>query len=343
MTAILGALLGLALAAVVLVVVKTTGQNHLARHLATVGGAVCLVLFVMINVSDWPAGFLNQFWLDHAIVGATAGSLLLAATVFLIYRYRDQQQQDLVDESIVDAGRTELVDRLVEVDVALSLLCAPVQPELCQTSDWQKTTHGLEWLREHLDQAGVAVDGSWAELDPRFQGHGQHVHAEEWRLPLLDQMIRRVAGGVRDWGPILMRSRAGQRDLVAFANVRLVLLHLDRLLRQDVPMDTSVARDLQRVVRRFAHLLEVDEQTPEPRTRLVVPSLEQKLVLSPTTANDPTAVELLERIEGHIRSRVRRGKRWTRPHPGEEVSSVQAEEKHAPAAPLDVDGERVPS
>jgi hypothetical protein len=43
-TALLATLVGLALAAAVLIVVKATSQSHLARQLANVGGAVCLVL-----------------------------------------------------------------------------------------------------------------------------------------------------------------------------------------------------------------------------------------------------------------------------------------------------------
>lgn len=312
MTALLATLVGLALAAAVLVVVKATGQSHLARQLANVGGIVCLVLFVLINVSDWPGGFLNQFWTDHAIVGATVGTLLLAATVFLIYRYRDQQQQDLVDESIVDAGRTALVDRLVEVDVALSLLCAPTEPALCRNVR-RKASHGLEWLEQHRDEAGILVDISWADAHPRVRVHAQHEHVDGWRLPLLDETVRRVADGVREWGPILMRSRAGERDLVAFANVRLVLVHLDQEAQHGAPLDLRAAHDLQRVVRRFACLLVVDEQTAEPRVKLVVPAFERELAWHPMTTKDKFAKALLQRIEDHIESRVRLKRRRRRP------------------------------
>ncbi len=334
MTAFVATLVGLALAAAVLVVVRATGQSHLARRLANLGGAVFLVLFVMINVSDWPGGFLNQFWLDHAIVGATAGTLLLAATVFLIYRYRDQQQQELLDESIVDAGRTELVDRLVEVDIALSLLCAPAQPALCEDVH-ERVPHGLEWLKQHRDEAGILVDVSWADADPRVRVSAEHENARDWRLPLLDETVRRVADGVRDWGPILMRSRAGERDLVAFANVRLVLVHLDQEVQHGSVMDTGVAHDLQHVVRRFARLLVVDEQTAEPRAKLLVPAFDAELASHPVTTADAIAKALLKRIEDHIESRVRlKRHRGRRTNVGRTPPSAR-QEKASPA-PLDV-------
>jgi hypothetical protein len=330
-TALLATLVGLALAAAVLVVVKATGQSHLARQLANVGGIGCLVLFVLINVSDWPGGFLNQFWTDHAIVGATVGTLLLAATVFLIYRFRDQQQQDLVDESIVDAGRTELVERLFEVDVALTLIHASTEPDLCHRTEWQRVASGLDWLKEHLGDTKVVVDGSWAELDTRLRVHAQRLRPDEWRLPVLDEAVRRVADGVREWGPILLRSRAGELDLVAFANVRVVLEHFAHRLQQGERIDEAAA-DLQHVVRRFARVLVVDEQTPQPRAKLLVPAFVEELAAHPMTTKDEVALNLLERIERHVESRVRVEKRRRRLVRQPAASTVE-QEMHA--QPLD--------
>jgi hypothetical protein len=153
----------------------------------------------------------------------------------------------------------------------------------------------------------VVDDAYWAEQDPRLWAHARHVDREDWRLQLIDQMCRRVAGGVRDWGPILLKSRQGQRDLVAFANVRVVLLELDRRLRLGVQLDTTAARELQHVVRRFAHLLEVDQQTSEPRKKLFVPD-EQRSASVELPEGDPVA-SVLQQISSHIDRRTRPPKR----------------------------------
>lgn len=234
-------------------------------------GVVCLVLFMLMNISDWPGGFLNTFWLNHAIIGASAGTLLLGATVFLVYRHRDQQAQNRLAESIVDAGQSGLVEQLVNIDVALSLLCAQDESPLCAWPDWNGPGRPLRWLNERRYEL-LSTQNYRAKLtDPRALVPSSVIQMAVWRVELIRQMIRRISSGVKEWGPIMMQSRQGQRELVTYARLRVVLLHVEDNLCSSLEISTAPIVALQQEVRALAWRLELEGQAPSQRVELVEP------------------------------------------------------------------------
>lgn len=169
MIALIATVLGVLVAVALLIVLELAGNHPIGPRLATVAGAPCLVLFVLVNVSDWPGGFLNQFWLEHAIIGASAGTMLLGATVYLVYRYRDHQQQRDLDESVVDAGQSGLVDHLIDIDVGLSLVCREDASALDRWPDWQDPERPLRWLRHRRHELLATANHKPSAHDPRSQ------------------------------------------------------------------------------------------------------------------------------------------------------------------------------
>lgn len=233
-----------------------------------------LVLFIMLNLSDWPAGFLSGFWRDHPIVGASLGTVLLIAVGYFAFDSHDRRLQKQLDDNVAATARSGLVDYLVDIDVALSLLAADRSVINRMWPEWAGAGKPLRWLRLKRESTLTTRDFQPSRSDPRSLTKGAAVTAELWRRALLDQMVRRIMGGVRDWGPILSRSRAGQQDLVDLGRLRLDLLALNDLLADGVKeVDLAPFEALQRRARLLAWKFESESGASHQRLELVHPEV----------------------------------------------------------------------
>lgn len=238
-------------------------------------GLVSAGLFIGLNVSDWPGGFLGDFWRDHPIIGSSAGGLLLLATGFFFFDYRDRSTQATLDEKVAAAGRSGVVDHLVEVDVVLSLVCSPWNILDESWGKWAQPDRPLRWLRQHGEARLQTNKHQPSEGDPRSLVTPESVPPEAWRTSLVDQAVRRVSAGIRSWGPVMSRSRAGQQDLIALGEVRIVLLEVqDELSRSGPAVSTATVQQLQARCRVLAWDFERRAGVPNQRSELVEPGLD---------------------------------------------------------------------
>ncbi len=87
-----------------------------------------LVLLAMV-LTDWPGEQLNQFWADHSIFASVLSTVLLVSLGYLAFEARETAEQADLNRSVTSAGLSGLVDHLVDVDIALSMLASETAPE----------------------------------------------------------------------------------------------------------------------------------------------------------------------------------------------------------------------
>ena len=243
----ISALVGLAVVAFALtvgLVVHRARRGLLASGSLVVLALVCGIALVVMNLSDWPTGSLTSFWTEHSVVAATLSTLLLGGAGFLAFEARDNLEQSRATESLATAAFGGLVDHMLDIDLALAFLVGAEPPDAMQTDG-----RPLRWLRSQRDEL-VKLN----ESDPRqaaggdWRG-GQH---EAWREILVDQAIRRVMGGMRDWAPLLTQTRDGTGVLVRIGQLRNQLLNAQRALEAS---DWAEARQHVRLVRAECQVL----------------------------------------------------------------------------------------
>jgi len=133
---------------------------------------------------------------------------------------------------VTSAGLGGLVNHVVDVEVVLALIGSPDPPTDARWPDWRDPDRPLQWLRADREHLGRLTDGSPSRRDPR-SALPQLIPedaAAEWRLVLVDQAVRRVIGGIRDWSAVVSRSRSGLRVLVSLGALRNDLLAIERSL-----------------------------------------------------------------------------------------------------------------
>ena len=209
-------------------------------------GVISFLLFILLNISDWPGEFLAPFWRDHPIIGASLGTLLLIAVGYFAFDYHDRQTQRDLDEEVAAAGRSGVVDHLVDVDVALSLVAADESVLLSGWPGWNQQGRPLRWLRQDREELLSTDKHRPAAADPRSRDMPPTINGTTPRIKLVDQAVRRVSSGIRDWGPVMSGSRSGKRDLVDLGRIRTELLQIQELLSQPgSSVSTSALRELQ--------------------------------------------------------------------------------------------------
>ncbi len=222
-------------------------SQDLPLRVAAVG---CLVLFILVNLSDWPGTVLADFWAQHAILAGTASTLPLVGVGYFAFEAHDQRTQGRIDSSVAATGRGGVVDHLVDIDVALALVgwdYSAVKQRWPTFDD--PNGRPLRWLRRERELLGRSAESAVRSTDPRGIELPAEVPVEPWRRDLVDQCIRRVMAGIKEWGPILSRSSDGQQDLIDLGDVRLKLLPLADHSR---PLSTTEMKKVQRQCRALA-------------------------------------------------------------------------------------------
>lgn len=274
----------LLVSAAVLVILSRRSEHH--RAVLWVGAGVCLVLFLILNVSDWPVGFLAAFWRDHPVVSASAGALLLVAIGYfgfegherLLQAERDNRErldQAERDSKVAAVARTGLVDHLVDLDAALSLVLGPREALEGAWPGWNDAGRPLRWLRHRRALRLDTVGGNPGEADPRAIVRPEVIDTAAWRVDIVDQMVRRLMGGIKEWGRVLAASREGQDDLMALGGLRFKLLQLEDELTEAPGAAIARADGLRLECRALAWSFEARSNAPRPRRELICPAGER--------------------------------------------------------------------
>lgn len=189
----------------------------------TAAAIFCLAVFILVNVSDWPGTVLAQFWAEHAIFAATASTLPLVGVGYFAFEAHDQYVEHELDGKVAATGRGGLVDHLVDVDVALALLTWEWLDIQARWPGASADGRPLRWLRHQRHLLGREEAGILA-TDPRSPRRHDPVDWTPWQHDIVDQCVRRIMAGIKEWGPLLARSRDGREDLVKLGELRLDLL-----------------------------------------------------------------------------------------------------------------------
>jgi multisubunit Na+/H+ antiporter MnhB subunit len=216
--------------------------------------AVCGVGLIAMLLSDWPLEFLSTFWAEHSILAAVLSSVLLIGLVFLVYEEREQRAQERLDDGLSSAGLGGLVDHLVDVEVALGCVCEGAPPS-GPWSGWAAKDRPLRWLREERDRL-YASDGRPSADDPRRHGATSEADGASWRLLLIDQCVRRLLSGMRDWTPLIGTSKNGVIALLAISELRKDLMELSALLERGRQESDDLLVSLRQRLRVLAYFFE---------------------------------------------------------------------------------------
>lgn len=217
-------MLAVVLAGAVLVIVSRRARRRrwTSRGLSVATTAAVAILAAVV-ISDWPTDWLNQFWASHSVLAAVGTTALLAAVAFLAFEARETANQEELSRKVTVAGLAGLVDRLIDVDLAV-LMVQQGNTVSSYTSDGRP----LQWLsktREDLQKAAGQGDGH--REDPEFA----RALSDEDRADILAQSVRRTVGGMRDWASLVGTSADGREALVSLGEVRIALLEAAGALR----------------------------------------------------------------------------------------------------------------
>lgn len=178
------------------------------RH-ALAASIICGVGLLVMLLSDWPTGWLSEFWAEHSVLAAVLTTVLTVGFAFMAYEAHDLHVQDRLHSNVSAAGMGGVVEPLAAVRRAIELTAAPEAPE-----ELGADGRPLKWLSgDRLVSEGVPAAA-------------QVVGPESWRAELVDQAIRRLAVAMRDWGPLIGTSRRGLELLESMGELRLVLMRL---------------------------------------------------------------------------------------------------------------------
>jgi hypothetical protein len=162
-----------------------------------------------------------------------------------------------------------MVSHLVDVDVALGLICSEQDPAANGWEGYDAPGRPLRWVHKHRDRlartAGPNHDDprTWAAVLP---GAGP----AQWRETLVDQCIRRLLAGIRDWSVLVNTSRNGTRVLIAIAELRKDLMELAGLLRDGTSDPLPLLISLRQRARVLSAFLEQLSGAEPPRQEVLL-------------------------------------------------------------------------
>ncbi len=223
-------------------------------------------------LTDWPLDVLSKFWADHSVLSAVLSSLLLVGVGFLAFEVHDTRVQSELDDNVTAAGMGGIVDHVVDIEVTLALASAPKPPDHVRWGDWSANRRPLRWLRKRRELLNRAEAGGPSPTDPRRHEPPSQIAdgAESWRTDLLDQCVRRVIAALRDWAPVLGRSRNGQAVLVDLGKLRNELLKVQAaLVAGRISEACRIMARLRRDCRIIALALEMHSGVEQPRAEVL--------------------------------------------------------------------------
>ena len=231
----------------------------------------CSLGLVVMLISDWPSELLAEFWADHSVLAGLLSSALLVAVVFLAFEDTERRKQERIDGTVTSTGLGGIVDHMVDVEVALSLVSGTHAPESHVWPGWDNpASKPLRWLRHDRERLYRVGNGPGL-ADPRRTApvfpDDAHIEAP-WRDLLVDQCVRRLLAAIRDWAPVIQNSRNGTLMLVALSELRRDLMRLDIVLttrtRSEAEMLLGQLRMRCRVLAQFFESLSgVNQPRPE--------------------------------------------------------------------------------
>jgi hypothetical protein len=206
------------------------------------------ILLIAMVLTDWPSEQLNQFWADHSIFASVLSTVLLVSLGYLAFEAGEAAEQADLNRSVTSAGLSGLVDHLVDVDIALSMLADNTAP-----ADLNTVGRPLRWIREIREgsQAKSTMGDAGLRLRSDLPMQAVTLAAADWRIQLIDQSIRRIIGAMRDWAALIAVSDDGRAVLMRFGQVRLDLLELQDHIRKGQPVVAQA--DMARL-RMYLHL-----------------------------------------------------------------------------------------
>jgi hypothetical protein len=210
-------------------------------------------LLVMV-LSDWPSSRLNLFWAEHSVLGAVLSTLLLAGVGYLAFEAGEVSRQAALDQSVTVVGMSGLVDRLIDVEIALGLLAHPQPPGYENESG-----RPLAWMR--------GIRNSLAKQTSDLQVPLQPLAAIDWRLNLVNESVRRIIGGMRDWSALVGMSSEGREVLQRMGAVRIELLSIRQRIENGRGIDDLA--HFRVYLRMLAVILEYESAPDYPRPAVV--------------------------------------------------------------------------
>ena len=263
-----GLTLGLGVVAGLYLLAVRAARHHSwsPRVLITLSVLSGVALFALV-ITDWPGEQLSQFWAEHSIFAAVLSTVLLLSLGYLAFEAGATAEQAELNKSVTSAGLSGLVDRLVDVDIALSLLWGSQAPSKMDKG------RPLEWIRETRDDLQRKYPKPQEE-QPKFRPEAPleapvaELKYEAWRQAILDQCVRRIISGMRDWAAVVTVSDDGRRVLKMFGEVRIDLLCLqEHMLASDARLEAAVENQ-RRYLQLFALVL---EHVSSPETEYLRP------------------------------------------------------------------------
>lgn len=233
--------------AIGLMVHKIRG-DHLSPRTSLIVSVACGAGLIVMVLTDWPVESMSRFWADHSVLAGLLSSVLLVGLVFLVYEQAEHRHQEQLAAGLSGAGAGGLVDHLVDVEAALALVTSPKSPgELVPAwTGWDAPGKPLRWLRESRE----ALDGGGR--DPRTLSHATPAFIDPDRADLVDQAIRRILAGMRDWTPLVGASGEGTAALLILSQARSDLMDVhEQIRRGDTDAVEDVAENLMELRRRL--------------------------------------------------------------------------------------------
>lgn len=272
MSYLLFGLLIAAVAATVARVIWLARQQRIGPRWVRALAVFCAAGLLFMLVSNVSAdGTVSTFWQDHGVISGLLSNMFLLGIGFLIYEDGDLRAQRRLDSSVTAAGVSGIVDHLVDVEVALGLVSGDRAPHQHDQAwdGFTDDTKPLRWIRRHRER--LDRTGGRRELDPRTWPAALPPVADgAWRQQLVDQSIRRLLAGIRDWAPVINTSRNGTRVLIAIAELRKDLMELSVLLHTDRPEAVDLLVTLRQRSRLLAHFLEDLSGATPPRQEVLI-------------------------------------------------------------------------
>lgn len=273
MTDVILSLFVISVAGAVAVVVHRIRNDRFPVWAVWVTTSLCSVGWLFMLLTDWPLEKLDGFWSRHSVLASSISSMLLVAVVFLLYERSERQRQSLLEDGLSGAGAGGVVDHLVDLEVALALLSAPVDPAHYAPDHWaawNAPTKPLKWLREGRTEI-LARDGDHtaAPADPRCLPLTDDLIQVPWGLALIDQATRRLLAAMRDWNPLIGSSTKGTHALLVLSEVRKDLMRLHRKYEAAGPSLAADVRSLRARLRVLAAHFEDWSGAPHPRDEVL--------------------------------------------------------------------------